>query len=98
MLFLVNNVNGNRKKTSQTVKTDEILKEKKKMPSLSTNQRSVILPFIDKHEKRISESHDGRNLAARAYCNLHSCYNFSFVLRVKIYSFLTNQVLHIEEM
>ena len=26
VLFLVNNVNGNRKKTSQTVKTDEILK------------------------------------------------------------------------
>ena len=50
------------------------------------------------HEKRISESHDGRNLAARAYCNLHSCYNFAFVLHVKIYSFLTNQVRHIEEM
>ena len=46
----------------------------------------------------LNESHDGRNLAARAYCNLHSCYNFAFVLHVKIYSFLTNQVRHIEEM
>ena len=26
---------------------------KKKMPSLSTNQRSVILPFIDKEEKHL---------------------------------------------
>ena len=34
----------------------------------------MLLHVNNLHEKRIKESQNGRNFAARAICNLHSCY------------------------
>ena len=35
------------------------------------------------HEKRVIESQNKKNFAARADCNLHSCYNIALVLHEK---------------
>ena len=34
----------------------------------------MLLHVNNLHEKRIKESQNGRNFAARAICNLHTCY------------------------
>ena len=35
------------------------------------------------HEKCITNSQEGQNLAMHTICNLHSCYNFSLMLHAK---------------
>ena len=43
--------------------------------------REILLLLVNNlYEKRISETQNGRNLAARAIRNLHSCYNVALVL------------------